>query len=247
MSGINKKGDEAALYFFHSGKSCRAYDYLGAHRLPGKDGVVFRVWAPNASSVSVIGDFNSWDGSHDPMYRLEDGQTWETVIAGIKQFDSYKYLVCYPDGKTTAAKSDPYAFHSETRPGDASKFFELSGYDWGDEEWLKKRSDANPYESPMNIYEVHAGSWRRYKDGSPFSYLDLARELVPYVKDMGYTHIELMPLSEYPFDGSWGYQVTGYFAATSRYGTPHELMAFIDECHKNGIAVILDWVPAHFP
>ena len=247
MSEINKKGDATALYFFHGGKNCRAYDYLGAHRLPGEDGVVFRVWAPNASSVSIIGSFNSWEGGKNPMYRLEDGQTWEAVIPDVKQFDSYKYLVCYPDGKTTAAKCDPYAFHSETRPGDASKFFDLSGYKWSDGDWIKKRSEKNPYESPMNIYEVHAGSWRRYKDGSPFSYLDLARELVPYVKDMGYTHIELMPLSEYPFDGSWGYQVTGYFAATSRYGTPHELMAFIDECHKNDIAVILDWVPAHFP
>ncbi len=246
-SGKLRKGDDTALYFFHSGKGCRVYEYLGAHKTPGEDSVTFRVWAPNASSLSVIGDFNGWDENKNKMYRLSDGQTWECVIPSVNRFDSYKYLVTYPDGKTKAAKCDPYAFHSETRPGDASKYYELDTYEWKDLDWQKKRSKTNPYESPMNIYEVHAGSWRRYKDNSPFSYLDLARELVPYVKEMGYTHIELMPLSEYPFDGSWGYQVTGYFSATSRYGTPDELMQFIDTCHQNNISVILDWVPAHFP
>ena len=242
----NVKTDEIALYFFHQGKNGKAYEYMGAHKTENKGEAVFRLWAPHAQSVYVIGDFNSWDSCSLPMYKLSDGETWECVVPGVKEFDNYKYRIVTADGKEKV-KADPYAFHSETRPGTASKFYDLSGYKWKDSAWVKKRQSVNPYESPMNIYEVHAGSWKMHDDGNFYSYRDLANELVPYVKEMGYTHIEFMPLSEFPFDGSWGYQVTGYFSATSRFGTPHDFMYLIDECHKNGIGVILDWVPAHFP
>ena len=248
MTDKKAHGDDIALYFFHQGKSSKAYEYMGAHRVSeNSDEAVFRVWAPHAQSVSVIGDFNAWDDSAAPMKKLSDGETWECVVSGVNVYDNYKYKIITADAKGETVKADPYAFHAETRPGTASKFYDLSGYDWKDSAWKKKQAKTNVYSSPMNIYEVHAGSWKIHEDGNPYSYRDLANELVPYVKDMGYTHIELMPLSEYPFDGSWGYQVTGYFAATSRYGTPHDFMHFVDVCHQNGIGVILDWVPAHFP
>lgn len=247
MTDKKHVGDDVALYLFHEGNNIKAYEYMGAHKVPEeKDTVCFRVWAPHAKAVSVIGDFNSWDEEKDKMSLINDAGTWECYIKGVKEYDNYKFLVTSGSGKKTA-KADPYAFHSETRPDTASKFYELSGYKWKDSKWQKDSKSKNVYQSPMNIYEVHAGSWKQHEDGNPYSYIDLANELVPYVKDMGYTHIELMPLSEYPFDGSWGYQVTGYFAATSRYGTPKDLMYFVDVCHQNGIGVILDWVPAHFP
>ncbi len=240
-------GDDIALYLFHQGNNMKAYEYMGAHKVEGQDNLFsFRVWAPHAKSVSVIGDFNGWDEARGEMALINDAGMWECYISDVKVYDNYKFLVTAADGKKTA-KADPYAFHSETRPQTASKYYELSGYKWKDSKWLKEAKKKNVYESPMNIYEVHAGSWKTHEDGNPYSYRDLADELVPYVKDMGYTHIELMPMSEYPFDGSWGYQVTGYFAATSRYGTPHDFMYFIDACHQSGIGVILDWVPAHFP
>ena len=242
-----KRGDDVALYLFHQGNNMKAYEYMGAHKVPDEKNLwSFRVWAPHAKAVSVIGDFNSWDEYKNPMEKINDAGMWECYIADVKEFDKYKFSVTAQNGKKTA-KSDPYAFHSETRPGTASKIYELDGYKWGDSKWLKAKEQTNVYESPMNIYEVHAGSWTIYGEEAPYSYKDLANELIPYVKDMGYTHIELMPLSEYPFDGSWGYQVTGYFAATSRYGTPKDFMYFVDKCHQNGISVILDWVPAHFP
>ncbi len=242
-----KRGDDVALYLFHQGNNMKAYEYMGAHKVPDEKNLwSFRVWAPHAKAVSVIGDFNSWDEYKNPMEKINDAGMWECYLTDVKEFDKYKFLVTAQDGKKTA-KCDPYAFHSETRPGTASKIYELSGYKWGDSKWIKAKESANVYESPMNIYEVHAGSWKIYGEEAPFSYRDLADELIPYVKDMGYTHIELMPLSEYPFDGSWGYQVTGYFSATSRYGTPKDFMYFVDKCHQNGISVILDWVPAHFP
>ena len=242
-----KRGDDVALYLFHQGNNMKSYEYMGAHMVPDEKNLwSFRVWAPHAKAVSVIGDFNSWDENSNPMEKINDAGMWECYIADVKEFDKYKFSVTAQDGKKTA-KSDPYAFHSETRPGTASKIYELSGYKWGDSKWLQQKEQTNVYESPMNIYEVHAGSWKIYGEEAPYSYKDLADELIPYVKDMGYTHIELMPLSEYPFDGSWGYQVTGYFAATSRYGTPKDFMYFVDKCHQNGISVILDWVPAHFP
>ncbi|MDD6011486.1 MAG: 1,4-alpha-glucan branching protein GlgB [Oscillospiraceae bacterium] len=247
MAKNKQHGDDVALYLFHQGNNMKAYEYMGAHFVPGEeDTVSFRVWAPHAKAVSVIGDFNSWQENANEMTKINDAGMWECFIRGVKQYDKYKFLVTAANGKQTA-KADPYAFHAETRPGTASKFYELKGYEWGDQKWVEDRKKKNVYESPMNVYEVHAGSWKQHEDGNPYTYRELAEELVPYVKDMGYTHIELMPLSEYPFDGSWGYQVTGYFAATSRYGTPHDFMHFVDICHQNGISVILDWVPAHFP
>ena len=242
-----KKEDNLALYLFHQGTNMRAYEYMGVHRVPGESDLFSaRVWAPHALAVSIIGEFNGWDENATRLHKINDEGMWECYFSGINIYDNYKFAVTSLNGKTVA-KCDPYAFHSETRPANASKYYELDGYKWGDSKWMKAKENVNVYNSPMNIYEVHAGSWKMHEDGNPYSYKDLANELVPYVKDMGYTHIELMPLSEYPFDGSWGYQVTGYFAATSRYGTPHDLMNLIDECHKNGIGVILDWVPAHFP
>ncbi len=247
MAEKKQRGDDLALYLFHQGNNMKAYEYMGAHKVQGEENLYsFRVWAPHAVAVSVVGDFNGWDESKGTMNKINDAGMWECYLPDVKEFDNYKFMVTSPKGKKTA-KSDPYAFHSETRPGTASKIYDLSGYKWGDGDWQRKKETVNVYESPMNIYEVHAGSWKIYGEEAPYSYRDLAEELIPYVRDMGYTHIELMPLSEYPFDGSWGYQVTGYFAATSRYGTPKDFMYFVDMCHKNGISVILDWVPAHFP
>ena len=233
------------VYLFHQGNNAKAYEFMGSHRID-KDTVVFRVWAPHAVSVSVVGDFNSWDENANRMQKISDG-IWETEITGqIEQYTIYKYSLKARDGRTVI-KSDPYGYHMETRPGTATKFYDIDSYKWNDDAWLKKRQAEIIYDTPVNIYEVHAGSWRRYEDGNTFSYRKLADEIIPYVSEMGYTHIEFMPLSEYPFDGSWGYQVCGYYAATSRYGTPNDLMYLIDKCHQNGIGVILDWVPAHFP
>ena len=226
---------------FYKGVNCRAFDLLGCHRLV--DEYVFRVWAPNARAVSLVGDFNGWDASADPMERVTDG-VWERRTAAPAEYDAYKYAVTGENGDTVL-KSDPYAYHFETTPANASKVYSLEGYRWRDRAW--QTAARTPYERPVNIYEVHAASWRRYPDGAPYSYRKLAEELVPYVKEMGYTHIELLPIMEYPFDGSWGYQVTGYYAPTSRFGTPKDFMAFVDACHLAGIGVILDWVPAHFP
>jgi len=217
---------------------------MGAHRIDNGM-TVFRVWAPHASAVSVVGDFNAWNTTANPLTRLSTQGIWEGFATGIKQFDIYKYHVVTAKGKKLL-KSDPYCFHAETRPGTASKFYDLEGFEWNDGEWLNKRKNTSVYESPVNIYEVHAGSWRQYENGSKLPYSALAEQLVPYVAEMGYTHIELMPLGEYPFDGSWGYQATGYFSPTSRYGEPKDFMGFVNKCHENGIGVILDWVPAHF-
>ena len=233
------------LYLFNKGENARAYEYLGAHFC--EDGnVVFRVWAPNAVAVSVVGEFNGWQSGVSPMYMVDGSGVWETVIGGLKVYDTYKYAILTKDGRELF-KCDPFAFHSETRPANASKLYDIEGYRWHDSKWLEKRKKTSVYDSPVNIYEVHAGSWKQYDDGNFLSYRAMADELIPYVKDMGYTHIEFMPLSEYPFDGSWGYQVTGYFAPTSRYGTPKDLMYLVDKCHQAGIGVIMDWVPAHFP
>lgn len=233
---------------FHSGKNAHAYNYLGSHfeERDGKSGVIFRVWSPHAGAVSVVGDFNEWDETANPMKKITDGGIWEAFIPGLKQYDIYKYCITTRSGDNTL-KSDPFSFHCETPPGNASKVYDLGGYTWNDSNWQKQKAQKVIYESPVNIYEVHAGSWRRYEDGSCFNYVKLAEELSVYLKDMGYTHVELMPICEYPFDGSWGYQVSGYFAPTSRYGTPHDFMKFVDIMHAAGIGVILDWVPAHFP
>lgn len=243
----NKQIDlDLPVYLFHQGNNAKAYEFLGSHKIDSKT-VAFRVWAPNAQSVSVVGDFNDWDDTVNPMKPHNDNGIWECFISNkIKEFDSYKYSITSANG-IKVLKSDPYGVHMETRPGTATKFYELHSYKWEDAQWMKNRRDMKIYDQPVNIYEVHAGSWKKYEDGNYYSYKKLADELVPYVKNMGYTHIEFMPLSEYPFDGSWGYQVTGYYAPTSRYGLPEDLMYLVDKCHKNDIGVILDWVPAHFP
>ena len=239
--------NDVPLYLFHEGSNSNAYEYFGSHR-KNKNTVVFRVWAPDAKNVSVTGDFNNWSETENPMKPLKNsGGVWEAEIKNIKPYDMYKYCITAADGRTLM-KCDPYGFHMETRPGTATKYYEIDDcYEWHDEKWVEGRTGKNIYESPVNIYEIHAGSWKQYDDGNFYSYRALADSLVPYVKKMGYTHIEFMPLTEYPFDGSWGYQVTGYFAATSRYGEPKDLMYLVDKCHENGIGVILDWVPAHFP
>lgn len=239
--------NDVPLYLFHEGSNSNAYEYFGSHR-KNKNTVVFRVWAPDAKNVSVTGDFNNWSETENSMKPLKNsGGVWEAEIKNIKPYDMYKYCITAADGRTLM-KCDPYGFHMETRPGTATKYYEIDDcYEWHDEKWVEGRNGKNIYESPVNIYEIHAGSWKQYDDGNFYSYRALADSLVPYVKKMGYTHIEFMPLTEYPFDGSWGYQVTGYFAATSRYGEPKDLMYLIDKCHENGIGVILDWVPAHFP
>ena len=235
------------LQDFSQGHAIRAQDFMGAHPAvrDGQDGWVFRVWAPHARSVAVMGDFNGWNDSDHPMELLNDG-VWETFIPGLQQYDSYKYAVHTASGRVLA-KSDPYAFHAETRPGTASKLYDLSGYGWGDDSWMEYRKKNPIYQKPLNIYEVHLGSWRRTADDQMLSYRDIGTYLIPYVKEMGFTHVELLPITEHPLDASWGYQCTGYFAATSRFGTPHDFMWLVDQLHQAGIGVILDWVPAHFP
>ena len=241
---------DVPVYLFKQGNNFESQRFFGAHfeNVGETEGVMFRVWAPRAKAVSVVGDFNSWIPSATPMKNIDpQGGIWERFVPGIRQFDIYKYCVTTPADELVF-KADPYAFHAETRPANCSKVYALEDcYNWTDDAWQKRAAARDPLDRPMNIYEMHAGSWRTYPDGNPFDYRALARELVPYLTDMGYTHVELMPLMEYPFDGSWGYQVTGYFAPTSRYGTPKDLMAFVDKMHEAGIGVIMDWVPAHFP
>ena len=247
MKAKTKKADgnkgNVPLYLFHEGTNARSYEFLGAH--PCGNGVVFRLWAPNAERVFVGGEFNGWQPHNNPMQKISHG-VWECRIEGVKRFDAYKFLIETADGRSFY-KSDPFAFHTETRPDTASKYYGFHEYKWTDKKWLTKRKNTDIYASPVNIYEVHAGSWQTYDDGNPLSYKDLADRLIPYVKEMNYTHIELLPITEHPFDGSWGYQVTGYFAPTSRFGTPEDFAYFVDKAHNAGIGIILDWVPAHFP
>lgn len=239
------------LHLFHHGTNYKAYEFFGVHActIKRKRGFVFRVWAPCAKNVWLVGEFNDWKGENYQMTRLIDGESFEIFVSGLKEFNSYKYKIETNDGRILY-KADPYAFHAETPGGDssnASKIYNLDGYNWNDKEYLKVLKKTNIYSSPVNIYEVNLLSWMRHEDGNFFSYKELAEKLVPYVKKMGYTHVEFMPVSEFPYDGSWGYQVTGYFAVTARLGTPHDFMALVDAFHKEGIGVILDWVPAHFP
>ena len=242
------KHAELPIYLFKQGNNFEAYRFFGAHmeRQGDREGVVFRTWAPHAKAVCIVGDFNSWvPGSH-PMQQLEDTGIWEAFIPGIQEYDVYKYCITTP-GDELLFKADPYAFHAETRPSNGSKVYNLDGYQWQDDEWEARQKKADPINSPMNIYELHAGSWKVKENGDPYNYSELADQLIPYLQYMGYTHVELLPVTEHPFDGSWGYQVTGYFAPTSRYGTPKDFMNFVDKCHQAGIGVIMDWVPAHFP
>ena len=245
VNNVNQKTSDfdIPLYFFHQGTNYEAYKFFGANR-DESGNYVFRVWAPNAVSVSVVGDFNNWDRTVNPMTKIAD-EVWEARIGNLKIYDSYKYSIETQTGKILN-KADPYARHAEVRPGTASKIFE-SSFVWSDEEWFEKKKDFVVYKSPMNVYEVHFNSWKQNSDGSFYSYTQFASEIIPYIKKMSYTHIEFMPLSEYPFDGSWGYQVSGYYAPTSRFGTPDDFKSMINKFHNAGIGVILDWVPAHFP
>jgi len=241
-----KHTGDMAPYFFHQGTNYFAYEYLGAHSTEA--GFVFRVWAPNADRVFLAGDFNDWSESL-PMERITEGGVWEIEVTdgSVKAGDRYKYKI-YGCGQVHF-KSDPYARATEVPPETASVVIDETEFPWKDKGWLEHRAGlaGKFYSRPMNIYEIHLGSWKRHEDGTPFTYVELARELAPYVKQMGYTHVELLPVTEHPFDGSWGYQVTSYFAPTARYGTPDEFRAFVDKMHEAGIGVILDWVPAHFP
>ena len=239
-----KEEYQLPVYLFHDGTNYKAYEFFGNHRID-ESKVAFRVWAPNAQGVSVVGDFNSWDENANKCVAISPG-IWEAIVDNVNVYDCYKYAIKTCTG-TTLLKADPYAVHQETRPGTGSKVYELADYKWKDSKWQLDKSRQNILEKPVNIYEVHMGSWKMHDDGNFLTYRELAEQLVPYVKDMGYTHIEMLPIMEYPFDGSWGYQVTGYFAATSRYGLPEDLKYFVDTCHKEEIGVILDWVPAHFP
>lgn len=236
------------LYLFGQGTHYEIYNKLGAHptTTDGVEGVAFAVWAPNAKRVSVVGDFNHWDGRVYPMEAIGDSGAYELFIPAITEGDIYKYEIKAKSG-VCKMKADPYGFYGEMRPNTASRVADLDGYIWRDDSWLEARREAKPLNSPVSIYEVHLGSWKRQEDGSFMNYRDLAHELVNYVQDMGYTHIELLPIAEHPYDASWGYQVVGYYAVTSRYGTPTDFMYFVDYCHQHGIGVILDWVPAHFP
>ncbi len=228
---------------FASGKSSQAYNIMGCHKT--EDGYIFRVWAPNAECIFVVGSFNNWDTSACPMHSIGYG-VWEATVNEAQIFDEYKYYIIKKNG-TTVYKSDPYAFHACTRPENASKVYDLEGFTWTDSEYCSKRTKKDITKEPMNIYEVHLGSWLQHEDGNFLSYTDIADKLVKYVKNMNYTHVELLPISEYPYDPSWGYQVTGYYAPTSRYGTPKDFMKLVDKFHAAGIGVILDWVGAHFP
>lgn len=240
--------DDAPMYLFNQGVNYESYRMLGAHKgksFKGKNGYLFAVWAPHAKSVSVVCDTNGWDRNKGRMYKHMNFGIWETFIEGVKPSECYKFSIETFRGDIIL-KADPYAFISEVRPDTASITADVN-YEWNDEKWIDKRTSTSPYDKPINIYEMHFASWKTHEDGTYLTYIEMTDELIPYVKKMGYTHIEVMPLAEYPFDGSWGYQVTGYYSANSRFGKPDELKYFIDQCHLNGIGVIMDWVPAHFP
>lgn len=239
-------------YLFGEGTHYEIYEKLGAHpkELDGKKGMYFAVWAPHAAAVHVVGDYNHWDTGASPMVPVQESGVFETFLPDFPLGGMYKYAITTQEGKMLY-KADPYAFHAEFRPGTASITADLSGFKWSDDKWMEKRLRENRQESPMSIYEVHLGSWKRHlnaeNENAYYNYREAAKELAVYVKDMGYTHVELIGIAEHPFDGSWGYQVTGYYAPTSRYGAPDDFMYFVNYLHKNGIGVILDWVPAHFP
>ncbi|MBR4694634.1 MAG: 1,4-alpha-glucan branching enzyme, partial [Selenomonadaceae bacterium] len=241
------------LYLFHQGTNYHSYEMLGAHFVErdGKKGVRFALWAPHAKSVSVVGDFNNWDTRVNYMERvINDEGTWSEIwvafIEGLHEGDIYKYAIEPQWGGPHIMKADPYGFYAEKKPETASRLYDLNHYEWKDREWQERKRHESSYSRPMLAYEVHAGSWRRNAEGGYLSYRELADQLIGYVKDMHYTHIEFMPLCEHPFDGSWGYQTTGYYAVTSRYGSPDDFRYLVDTAHANGIGIIVDWVPGHF-
>lgn len=235
-------------HLFGAGTHYEIYEKMGGRLMTheGARGAAFSVWAPNAKAVSVIGDFNNWDARRSPMRRLGESGIWELFLPAAAEGDKYKFHVTQCDGRVVD-KTDPYGVYAEVRPNNASVLYPLKRYKWKDRRWMTARRKYDFRTAPMNIYEVHLGSWKRAEGDRFLTYTELAEQLIPYVKEMGYTHIEMLPVEEHPFDGSWGYQVTGYYAPTSRYGSPDEFKQFVDACHQNGISVILDWVPAHFP
>ena len=235
-------------HLFGAGTHYEIYEKMGGRLMTheGARGAAFSVWAPNAKAVSVIGDFNNWDARRSPMRRLGESGIWELFLPAAAEGDKYKFHVTQCDGRVVD-KTDPYGVYAEVRPNNASVLYPLKRYKWKDRRWMTARKKYIFKTAPMNIYEVHLGSWKRAEGDRFLTYTELAEQLIPYVKEMGYTHIEMLPVEEHPFDGSWGYQVTGYYAPTSRYGSPDEFKQFVDACHQNGISVILDWVPAHFP
>jgi 1,4-alpha-glucan branching enzyme len=240
---VSSKLGELDLHLVGEGRHERVYEKLGAHVTD--DGVAFAVWAPNAAKVSVVGEWNEWDGRANPMEARGSSGIWEALVPDVPEGALYRYEITTREGHLLL-KSDPYAFASEKPPGNASRVFR-SRHEWGDDAWLEQRRESEPLHEPVSIYEVHLGSWRRTPNGESLSYADLADQLGAYARDLGFTHVELMPVMEHPYSGSWGYQVTGYFAPTSRFGSPDEFRAFVDRLHQQGLGVILDWVPAHFP
>ena len=251
--GYQPRFSELDQYLFGQATHYDIFRKMGAHldKKDGKVGAWFTVWAPHAAEVSVIGEFNGWDAHANVMRKVGEDGVYEVFVPGVTEGMMYKYYIRTPDGRELY-KADPYAFASEKRPGTASKVAEIEGYRWGDSEWLTNRKKFDVQKSALSIYEVHPGSWMKHpwSESNPdgfYNYVQLAHSLADYVKKMGYTHVELMGIAEHPFDGSWGYQVTGYYAPTSRYGTPKEFKYLVDYLHKNKIGVILDWVPAHFP
>jgi 1,4-alpha-glucan branching enzyme len=238
-----------ALYLFNEGRQWQAYRHFGAlaESREGIAGVCFRVWAPNAGRVSVVGDFNDWDGRVHPMGNLGGSGAWELFIPGLDDWTLYKFEIRNREHGTVQVKTDPYARFHEMRPATGGKVVLDDAYAWGDAAWMTARAQWDWLHAPINIYELHAGAWMRHPDGSFYTWPELTERLIPYVLELGFTHVELMPVTEYPYDPSWGYQATGYFAPSSRYGSPAQMRAFVDACHQAGIGVILDWVPAHFP
>ena len=235
-------------YLFHQGTNYHAYEMLGAHfvKHKGKKGIRFAVWAPHAKAVSVVGDFNGWDTRVTPMHKIGDGEIWTAFVEKLGEGELYKYAIEPQWGGPHIMKADPYGFYAEKKPQTASRTFDMNHYQWGDDAWKVQKNRESSYERPMLTYEVHLGSWRRTAEGEYLSYREAADQLIAYVKDMNYTHIEFMPLCEHPFDGSWGYQATGYYAVTSRYGTPDDFRYLVDTAHQQGIGIIMDWVPGHF-
>jgi len=237
------------LYLFGEGNHLRIYEKLGAHviEVNGRKGVHFALWAPNAKEVSVIGSFNNWNPSAHRLNTPGPSGVWTLFIPDIGVGELYKYHIKSRINGVIRIKSDPYAFYSEVRPKTASIVYDIDRYQWNDQQWIDERNSTDYLQKPLNIYEVHPGSWKRKPDGGFLTYREIAGELIPYVRELGYTHIELLPITEHPLDASWGYQSTGYFAPTSRFGTPEDFMFFVDRCHQAGLGVILDWVPGHFP
>ncbi|MEW4284509.1 1,4-alpha-glucan branching enzyme [Priestia koreensis] len=241
------KPTEHDIHLFHEGNLFKSHELFGAHLVEqnGQQGVRFSVWAPSAQKVAVVGDFNNWSGAGYEFEKINEQGIWSLFVAGLSAGTMYKYEIHSSNGKIIL-KADPYAFFSELRPNTASVVADLSGYKWNDQSWFRKKKVKSTFEKPLSIYELHMGSWRKHKDDTLYSYVEMAEELIPYLVEHQFSHVELLPVIEHPYDRSWGYQGTGYFSPTSRYGSPKDFMYFIDQCHQHSIGVILDWVPGHF-